>query len=119
MFEILSILSFIYLLYRIVYYYKKVDYSKVKDFVSILIFILATLILKQLYDYKYISFDTYYCISIVIGLIFYLLLMGSIVYKYRSADDQKDKKRLVKAFLLGCLPILIWGLIFFLIFLYR
>lgn len=37
MFEILSILSFIYLLYRIVYYYKKVDYSKVKDFVSILI----------------------------------------------------------------------------------
>lgn len=42
--------------------------------------------------------------------------MGSIVYKYRIADDQKDKKRLVKAFLLGCLPILIWGLIFFLIF---
>ena len=39
MFEILSILSFIYLLYRIVYYYKKVDYSKVKDFVSILIFL--------------------------------------------------------------------------------
>lgn len=116
MFEILSILSFIYLLYRIVYYYKKVDYSKVKDFVSILIFILATLILKQLYDYKYISFDTYYCISIVIGLIFYLLLMGSIIYKYRNTDNQKERKRLLKAFLFGSLPILIWGFIFFMIF---
>ena len=116
MFEILTILSFIYLLYRIAYYYKKVDYSKVKDFFSILIFLLATLILKELYDYKYISFNTYYFISIVIGLIFYLLLMGSIVYKYRSSDDQKEKKRLVKAFLLGCLPILIYGLIIFLIF---
>ena len=42
--------------------------------------------------------------------------MGSIVYKYRSSDDQKEKKRLVKAFLLGCLPILIYGLIIFLIF---
>lgn len=116
MFEILTILSFIYLLYRIAYYYKKVDYSKVKDFVSILIFLLATLILKELYDYKYISFDTYYFISIVIGLIFYLLLMGSIVYKYRSSDDQKERKRLTKAFLFGCLPILIWGFIFFMIF---
>ena len=47
MFEILTILSFIYLLYRIAYYYKKVDYSKVKDFFSILIFLLATLILKE------------------------------------------------------------------------
>ena len=116
MFEILSILSFIYLLYRIAFYYKKSDYSKVKGFVSILIFLLTTLILKQLYDYKYISFDTYYFISIVIGLIFYLLLMGSIVYKYRSSDDQKERKRLTKAFLLGCIPILIWGFIFFMIF---
>ena len=116
MFEILTILSFIYLLYRIAYYYKKVDYSKVKDFFSILIFLLATLILKELYDYKYISFNTYYFISIVIGLIFYLLLMGSIVYKYINTDDKKERKRLLKAFLLGCLPILIYGLIIFLIF---
>ena len=116
MYEIVTILGIIYLLYRIAYYYKKVDYSKVKDFVSILIFLLATLILKQLYDYKYISFDTYYFVSIVIGLIFYLLLMGSIVYKYRNTDDQKERKRLLKAFLLGCLPILIYGLIIFFIF---
>ena len=47
---------------------------------------------------KYISFDTYYFISIVIGLIFYLLLMGSIVYKYRNTDDKKERKRLLKAF---------------------
>lgn len=116
MYEIVTILGLIYLLYRIAYYYKKVDYSKVKDFFSILIFLLATLILKELYDYKYISFDTYYFISIVIGLIFYLLLMGSIIYKYRSSDDQKERKRLTKAFLFGCLPILIWGFIIFLVF---
>lgn len=116
MFEIVTILGLIYLLYRIAYYYKKVDYSKVKNFVSILIFLLATLILKQLYDYKYISFDTYYFVSIVIGLIFYFLLMGSIVYKYRNTDYQKERKRLVKAFLFGSLPILIWGFIIFLIF---
>ena len=119
MFEIVAILGLIYLLYRIAYYYKKVDYSKVKNFVSILIFLLATLILKQLYDYKYISFDTYYFVSIVIGLIFYFLLMGSIVYKYRNTDDQKERKRLVKAFLFGSLPILIWGFIIFLIFWYK
>ena len=89
---------------------------QVKVFVSILIFIITVLVLKQLYDYKFITFETYYIISIVIGLIFYLLLMGSIVYKYRSSDDQKERKRLTKAFLLGCLPILIYGLIIFLIF---
>lgn len=116
MFEIVTILGLIYLLYRIRFFYKERNYNQVKDFVSILVFIITVLVLKQLYDYKFITFETYYFISIIIGLIFYLLLMGSIVYKYRSADDQKDKKRLVKAFLLGCLPILIWGLIFFLIF---
>ena len=79
-------------------------------------FILQFKILKELYDYKYISFNTYYFISIVIGLIFYLLLMGSIVYKYRSSDDQKERKRLTKAFLFGCIPILIWGFIIFLVF---
>ena len=116
MFEILTILSLIYLLYRIRFFYKERNYNQVKGFVSILIFIITVLALKQLYDYNFITFEKYYIVSIIIGLIFYLLLMGSIVYKYRSADDQKDKKRLVKAFLLGCLPILIWGLIFFLIF---
>ena len=116
MFEILTILSLIYLLYRIKFFYKEGNYNQVKVFVSILIFIITVLVLKQLYDYKFITFETYYIISIVIGLIFYLLLMGSIVYKYRSADDQKERKRLTKAFLLGCLPILIYGLIIFLIF---
>ena len=116
MFEILTILSLIYLLYRIKFFYKEGNYNQVKSFVSILIFITTVLVLKKIYDYKFITFETYYIVSIIIGLIFYLLLMGSIVYKYRSVDDQKDKKRLVKAFLLGCLPILIWGLIFFLIF---
>ena len=119
MYEILTILGLVYLLNRIAYYYKKVDYNKVKFFVSIVIFSLATLILKQLYDYEYITFDTYYFVSIVIGLIFYLLLMGSIVYKYKSTDNQKERKRLVKAFLLGSLPILIWGFIIFLIFWYK
>ena len=32
-----------------------------------------------------------YCISIVIGLIFYLLLMGSIIYKIQNTDDQSEK----------------------------
>ena len=91
-------------------------FNFILQFKSILIFLLATLILKELYDYKYISFNTYYFISIVIGLIFYLLLMGSIVYKYRSSDDQKERKRLTKAFLFGCIPILIWGFIIFLVF---
>ena len=118
MYEIVTILGIIYLLYRIRFFYKEGNYNQVKSFVSILIFITTVLVLKQFYDYKYISFDTYYFISIVIGLIFYVLLMGSIVYKYRSSDDQKEKKRLVKAFLLGCLPILIYGLIIFLIFYY-
>ena len=116
MFEILTILSLIYLLYRIKFFYKEGNYNQVKSFVSILIFITTVLVLKKIYDYKFITFETYYIVSIIIGLIFYLLLMGSIVYKYRSVDDQKEKKRLVKAFLLGFLPILIWGLIFFLIF---
>lgn len=116
MFEIVTILSLIYLLYRIKFFYKEGNYNQVKSFVSILIFITTVLVLKKIYDYKFITFETYYIVSIIIGLIFYLLLMGSIVYKYRSVDDQKEKKRLVKAFLLGCLPILIWGLIFFLIF---
>ena len=105
--------------YRIRFFYKKGNYNQLKSFVSILIFIITVLVFKQLYDYKFITFETYYIISIVIGLIFYLLLMGSIVYKYRSSDDQKERKRLTKAFLLGGLPILIYGLIFFFIFLYR
>ncbi len=116
MYEIVTILGIIYLLYRIRFFYKEGNYNQVKSFVSILIFITTVLVLKQFYDYKYISFDTYYFISIVIGLIFYLLLMGSIVYKYRNTDDKKERKRLLKAFLLGCLPILIYGLIIFLIF---
>ena len=119
MFEILTILSLIYLLYRIKFFYKEGNYNQVKSFVSILIFITTVLVLKQVYDYKFITFETYYIVSIIIGLIFYLLLMGSIVYKYRSSDDQKERKRLTKAFLLGGLPILIYGLIFFFIFLYR
>ena len=116
MFEIVTILGLIYLLYRIKFFYKAGNYNQVKSFFFILIFITTVLVLKQFYDYKYISFDTYYFISIVIGLIFYLLLMGSIVYKYRSSDDQKERKCLTKAFLFGCLPILIWGFIIFLIF---
>ena len=116
MYEIVTILGIIYLLYRIRFFYKEGNYNQVKSFISILIFITTVLVLKQFYDYKYISFDTYYFISIVIGLIFYLLLMGSIVYKYRYTDDKKERKRLLEAFLLGCLPILIYGLIIFLIF---
>ena len=119
MYEIVTILGIIYLLYRIRFFYKEGNYNQVKSFVSILIFITTVLVLKQVYDYKFITFETYYIVSIVIGLIFYLLLMVSIVYKYRSSDDQKERKRLTKAFLLGGLPILIYGLIFFFIFLYR
>ena len=116
MYEIVTILGIIYLLYRIKFFYKEGNYNQVKSFVSILIFITTVLVLKKIYDYKFITFETYYIVSIVIGLIFSLLLMGSIVYKYRSSDDQKERKRLTKAFLLGCLPILIWGFIFFMIF---
>ena len=98
MYEIVTILGIIYLLYRIRFFYKEGNYNQVKSFVSILIFITTVLVLKQVYDYKFITFETYYIVSIVIRLIFYLLLMGSIVYKYRSSDDQKERKRLTKAF---------------------
>ena len=116
MFEIVTILGLIYLSYRIRFFYKEGNFNQVKGFVSIGIFIITVLILKEIYDYNFITFETYYFFSIVIGLIFYLLLMGSIVYKYRNTDDKKERKRLVEAFLLGCLPILIYGLIIFLIF---
>lgn len=116
MYEIVTILGIIYLLYRIKFFYKEGNYNQVKSFVSILIFITTVLVLKQFYDYKFITFETYYIVSIVIGLIFYLLLMGSIIYKYRNTDDKKERKRLLKAFFLGCLPILIYGFIIFIIF---
>ena len=116
MFEIVTILGLIYLLYRIRFFYKEGNYNQVKGFVSIAIFIITVLVLKQFYDYKYISFDTYYFISIVIGLIFYLLLMGSIVYKYRNTDDKKERKLLLNSFFLVFRPILIYGLIICIIF---
>lgn len=116
MYEIVTILGIIYLLYRIKFFYKEGNYNQVKSFVSILIFITTVLVLKQFYDYKFITFETYYIVSIVIGLIFYLLLMGSIIYKYRNTDDKKERNRLLKAFFLGCLPILIYGFIIFIIF---
>lgn len=87
MYEIVTILGIIYLLYRIRFFYKEGNYNQVKSFVSILIFITTVLVLKQVYDYKFITFETYYIVSIVIVLIFYLLLMGNIVYKYRNSDD--------------------------------
>ena len=98
MYEIVTILGIIYLLYRIRFFYKEGNYNQVKSFVSILIFITTVLVLKQLYDYKYISFDTYYFISIVIGLIFYLLLMGSIVYKYRNTNIKKKENVYLRLF---------------------
>ena len=98
MYEIVTILGIIYLLYRIRFFYKEGNYNQVKSFISILIFITTVLVLKQFYDYKYISFDTYYFISIVIGLMFYLLLMGSIVYKYRYRDDKKKENVYLRLF---------------------
>ena len=98
MYEIVTILGIIYLLYRIRFFYKEGNYNQVKSFVSILIFITTVLVLKQFYDYKYISFDTYYFISIVIGLIFYLLLMGSIVYKYRNTHEKKKENVYLRLF---------------------
>ncbi len=50
--------------------------------------------MKQLYDYKYITFEVYYNISLVVGLLFYLLVIGTIVYKYRYAGNNEEKKRL-------------------------
>ena len=60
----------IYLLYRIRFFYKEGNYNQVKSFVSILIFITTVLVLKQFYDYKYITFEVYYNISLVVGLLF-------------------------------------------------
>ena len=40
MYEIVTILGIIYLLYRIKFFYKEGNYNQVKSFVSILIFIL-------------------------------------------------------------------------------
>ena len=83
MFEIVTILGLIYLLYRIRFFYKEGNYNQVKSFISILIFITTVLVLKQFYDYKYITFEVYYNISLVVGLLFYLLVIGVLIYKYR------------------------------------
>ena len=94
MYEIVTILGIIYLLYRIKFFYKEGNYNQVKSFVSILIFITTVLVLKQLYDYKYITFEVYYNISLIIGLLFYLLVVAVIIYKYRYADNKEQKKDL-------------------------
>ena len=65
MFEIVTILGLIYLLYRIRFFYKEGNYNQVKSFVSILTFITTVLVLKQFYDYKYITFEVYYNISLL------------------------------------------------------
>ena len=116
MFEIVTILGLIYLLYRIRFFYKEDNYNQVKGFVSIAIFILTVLILKQLHDYKYITFEVYYNISLIIGLLFYLLVIGVLIYKYRYADNKEQKKDLIKTFILANLPILILVFLFILIF---
>lgn len=46
MFEIVTILGLIYLLYRIRFFYKEGNYNQVKSFVSILTFITTVLVLK-------------------------------------------------------------------------
>lgn len=116
MYEIVTILGIIYLLYRIRFFYKEGNYNQVKGFVSILIFITTVLVLKQVYDYKFITFEVYYNISLVVGLLFYLLVIGTIVYKYKYADNKKEKKELIITFILANLPILIFGCLYFLIF---
>ena len=116
MYEIVTILGIIYLLYRIKLFYKEGNYNQVKGFISILIFIITVSVLKQLYDYKYITFEVYYNISLVVGLLFYLLVIGTIVYKYRYAGNNEEKKDLIKTFILANLPILIFGFLYFLIF---
>ena len=116
MYEIVTILGIIYLLYRIKFFYKEGNYNQVKSFVSILIFITTVLVLKQLYDYKYITFEVYYNISLVVGLLFYLLVIGTIVYKYRYVGNNEEKKDLIKTFILANFPILIFGFLYFLIF---
>ena len=72
--------------------------------------------MKQLYDYKYITFEVYYNISLVVGLLFYLLVIGVLIYKYRYADNKEQKKDLIKTFILANLPILILVFLFILIF---
>ena len=44
MYEIVTILGIIYLLYRIRFFYKEGNYNQVKSFVSILIFITTVLV---------------------------------------------------------------------------
>ena len=116
MFEIITILGLIYLLYRIRFFYKEGNYNQVKGFVSIGIFIITVLVLKQIYDYNYITFEVYYNISLVVGLLFYLLVIGVILYKYRCSDNKDQKIDLIRTFILANLPILILGFLFFLIF---
>ena len=116
MFEIVTILGLIYLLYRIRFFYKERNYNQVKGFVSILVFIITVLVLKQLYDYKFITFEVYYNISLVVGLLFYLLVIGTIVYKYKYADNKEEKKELIISFILANLPILIFCCLYLLIF---
>lgn len=116
MFEIVTILGLIYLLYRIRFFYKEGNYNQVKGFVSIFVFIITVLVVKQLYDYKFITFEVYYNISLVVGLLFYLLVIGTIVYKYKYADNKEEKKELIISFILANLPILIFFCLYLLIF---
>ena len=44
----------------------------------------------------------YYNISLVVGLLFYLLVIGTIVYKYRYAGNNEEKKDLIKTFIFFC-----------------
>ena len=119
MFEMITILGLIYLLYRIRFFYKEGNYNKVKGFVSIAIFTITVLVLKQLYDYNYITFEVYYNISLIVWLLFYLLVIGVIIYKYRYADNKEQKKDLIKTFILANVPILILVFLYFLIFWYK
>ena len=48
MYEIVTILGIIYLLYRIKFFYKEGNYNQVKSFVSILIFITTVLVLETI-----------------------------------------------------------------------
>ena len=84
MFEIVTILGLIYLLYRIRFFYKEGNYNQVKGFVSILIFIITVLVLKHYMIINILLLKSYNISLVVKGL--YSQVTGLLYINLRYTD---------------------------------
>lgn len=84
MYEIVTILELIYLLYRIRFFYKEDNYTQVKGFVSILIFIITVLVLKHYMIINILLLKSYNISLVVKGL--YSQVTGLLYINLRYTD---------------------------------